>query len=53
MGTQVITSNTGAAILPRIVRSDELELTPDAARFLLPMMKTASISFQQKRVQVG
>jgi hypothetical protein len=37
MSSQVITPNTEAAILARIIQSDERELTPDAARYLLSM----------------
>jgi hypothetical protein len=35
MSSQVVTPNTEAAILARILQSDERELTPDAARYLL------------------
>jgi hypothetical protein len=42
MSSQVITPNTEAAILARIVQSDELELTPDAARYLLSMKLPAN-----------
>ncbi len=37
MSSQVITPNTEAAILARIIQTDERELTPDAARYLLSM----------------
>jgi hypothetical protein len=37
MSSQVITPNTEAAILARIIQTDERELTPDAARYLLAM----------------
>ena len=37
MSSQVITPNTEAAILARIIQADERELTPDAARYLLSM----------------
>ncbi len=37
MSSQVVTPNTEAAILARIIQSDERELTPDAARYLLSM----------------
>ena len=37
MSSQVITPNTEAAILARIIEADERELTPDAARYLLSM----------------
>jgi len=37
MSSQVITLNTEAAILARIIQTDERELTPDAARYLLSM----------------
>jgi hypothetical protein len=35
MSSQVITPNTETAILARMLGSDERELTPDAARYLL------------------
>ena len=37
MSSQVVTPNTEAAILARIIQSDERELTPDIARYLLSM----------------
>ena len=37
MGSQVVTPNTEAAILARMIQSDERELTPDAAQYLLSM----------------
>jgi hypothetical protein len=37
MRSRVITPNTEAAILARIIQADERELTPDAARYLLSM----------------
>jgi len=37
MSSQVIQPNTEAAILGRIIQTDEQELTPDAARYLLSM----------------
>jgi hypothetical protein len=37
MSSQVIAPNTEAAILARIIQTDERELTPDAARYLLSM----------------
>jgi hypothetical protein len=37
MSSQVITPNTEAAILARIIQTDEQVLTPDAARYLLSM----------------
>jgi hypothetical protein len=37
MSSQVITPNTEAAILARIIQTDERVLTPDAARYLLSM----------------
>jgi hypothetical protein len=37
MSSQVITPNTEAAILARIIQSDEQELTPEVARYLLSM----------------
>jgi hypothetical protein len=37
MSSQVVTPNTEAAILARIIQSDERELTPDVARYLLSM----------------
>jgi len=42
MSSQVITPNTEAAILARIIQSDERELTPDAARYLLSMKLPSS-----------
>jgi hypothetical protein len=38
MSSQVITPSTEAAILARIIQSDEQELTPEVARYLLSMM---------------
>jgi hypothetical protein len=37
MSSQVITPNTEAAILARIIQADERQLTPDAAQYLLSM----------------
>jgi hypothetical protein len=37
MSSQIITPNTEAAILARIIQSDDRDLTPDAARYLLSM----------------
>jgi hypothetical protein len=37
MSSHVVTPNTEAAILARIIEADERELTPDAARYLLSM----------------
>jgi hypothetical protein len=37
MGSQVVTPNTEAAILARIIQSEERELTPEVARYLLSM----------------
>jgi hypothetical protein len=42
MSSQLVTSNTEAAILARIIQTDERELTPDAARYLLSMRLPAS-----------
>ena len=42
MSSQVVTPNTEAAILARIIQSDERELTPDAARYLLSMRLPSS-----------
>lgn len=42
MGSQAVTPNTEAAILARIIQSDEQELTPDAARYLLSMKLPSS-----------
>ena len=42
MSSQVITPNTEAAILARIIQSDDRELTPDAARYLLSMQLPSS-----------
>lgn len=37
MSSQVVTPNTEAAILARVIQSDDRELTPEAARYLLSM----------------
>jgi hypothetical protein len=37
MSSQVITPNSEAAILARIIQADERQLTPEAARYLLSM----------------
>jgi hypothetical protein len=37
MSSQVVTPNTEAAILARIIQSDGRALTPDVARYLLAM----------------
>jgi len=42
MSSQVITPNTEAAILARIIQADERELTPDAASYLLSMKLPSS-----------
>ncbi len=42
MSSQVVTPNTEAAILARVIQSDERELTPDAARYLLSMKLPSS-----------
>ena len=42
MSSQVITPNTEAAILARIIQSDDRELTPEAARYLLSMQLPSS-----------
>jgi hypothetical protein len=42
MSSHVITPNTEAAILGRILEADERELTPEAARYLLSMRLPAS-----------
>ena len=42
MSSQVVTPNTEAAILARIIQSDERELTPEIARYLLSMKLPAS-----------
>ena len=42
MSSQLITPNTEAAILARIIQTDERELTPDAARYLLSMRLPSS-----------
>ena len=47
MGSRVITPNTEAAILGRIIEADERELTPDAVHYLLSMRLPAS---DQERV---
>src|SRR5580704_8661538 len=48
MSSQVVTPNTEAAILARIIQSDERELTPDVARYLLSMKLPSS---DEERVQ--
>jgi hypothetical protein len=42
MSSQVVSPNTEAAILARIIQTDERELTPDAARYLLSMRLPSS-----------
>ena len=42
MSSQVITPNTEAAILARIIQADESELTPETARYFLSMKLPAS-----------
>lgn len=37
MSSQLVTGNTEAAILARIIQSEAQELTPDVARYLLSM----------------
>jgi hypothetical protein len=37
MSSQLVSPNTEAAILARIIQSDERELTPDVARYLLSL----------------
>jgi hypothetical protein len=37
MSSQVVTQNTEAAILARVIEADETEITPDVARYLLSM----------------
>jgi len=37
MSSKVVTPNTEAAILARIIQADEHELTPEVARYLLSM----------------
>jgi hypothetical protein len=37
MSSQVVTPNTEASILARIIQSDEKALTPEVARYLLSM----------------
>jgi hypothetical protein len=37
MSSQVITSNTEAAILARVIEADQGAVTPDVARYLLSM----------------
>jgi hypothetical protein len=37
MSSQVVVTNTEAAILARIIQSQDRELTPEAARYLLSM----------------
>jgi hypothetical protein len=42
MSSQVVTPNTEAAILARVIQSDEHELSPEVARYLLTMKLPAS-----------
>jgi len=42
MSSQVVTPNTEAAILARIIQSEERELTPEVARYLLSMKLPSS-----------
>ena len=48
MSSQVVTPNTEAAILARIIQSEERELTPEVARYLLSMKLPSS---DEDRVQ--
>jgi hypothetical protein len=48
MSSQVFTPNTEAAILARIIQSEERELTPEVARYLLSMKLPPS---DEERVQ--
>ena len=48
MSSQVVTPNTEAAILARIIQSEERELTPEVARYLLSMKLPSS---DEERVQ--
>ena len=50
MSSQVLTPNTEAAILARIIEADERELTPEAARYLLSMRLPTS---DEQRVDEG
>jgi len=42
MSSYVVTSNTEAAILARIIESDVTAITPDVARYLLSMQLTTA-----------
>ena len=42
MSSQVVTPNTEASILARIIQSEERELTPEVARYLLSMKLPSS-----------
>jgi hypothetical protein len=42
MSSYVVTSNTEAAILARIIESDVTAITPDVARYLLSMQLTSA-----------
>jgi hypothetical protein len=42
MSSQVFTPNTEAAILARIIQSEEREITPEVARYLLSMKLPSS-----------
>jgi|HubBroStandDraft_4_1064222.scaffolds.fasta_scaffold247877_2 hypothetical protein len=48
LSSQVVTPNTEAAILARIIQSEERELTPEVARYLLSMKLPSS---DEERVQ--
>ncbi len=42
MSSQVLTPNTEAAILARIIQADDRQLTPEAAQYLLSMRLPSS-----------
>jgi hypothetical protein len=48
MSSQVVTPNTEAAILARIIQSEEREITPEVARYLISMKLPSS---DEERVQ--
>ena len=48
MSSQVVTANTEAAILARVIESDPSAITPDVARYLLSMQLPVA---DQERVQ--
>lgn len=52
MSSQVVTPNTEAAILARIIQSEERELTPEVARYLLSMKLPSSDEERMQELSV-